>query len=51
MVTVMDAVVAPLLQVPPLFPDNVTLPPVQNDVGPPAEIIDATGSGLTVTDI
>jgi hypothetical protein len=28
---------------------NVTLPPVQNDNGPPAVIIGAAGVGLTVT--
>ena len=32
-----------------MFPVKVTLPPVQNVVGPPAEMVGVTGVGLTVT--
>ena len=45
----MVGVVAPLLQVPPEFPERITLPPVQNAVGPPAVITDAVGPGVIVT--
>ncbi len=45
----MLACVPPLLQVPPLFPDKVTEPPLQNVVAPPAVIIGVTGNGFTVT--
>ncbi len=44
MLTVMDDVVAPVLQVPPQFPDKVTLSPVQKVVGPSATITEAAGS-------
>ena len=42
--------VAPVLQVLPLALDevNVTLPPVQNVVGPLAETVGVAGSGFTV---
>ena len=43
MVTVIVGVVAPVLQVPPSFPESITLPPAQNVVAPLAEIIDAVG--------
>lgn len=50
--TVIDAVVAPLFQVPPLlFPDKVTVEPVQIVVGPFEEITAVVGKGLTVTAI
>ena len=39
----MDAVVAPVLQVPPTFPEQVTLPPAQNVVAPPAVMTETTG--------
>ena len=48
-VTLMVGVVAPVLQTPPLFPDKVTEPPLQNVVAPPAVIVAAVGTGLTVT--
>ncbi len=49
--TVIDCVVAPVLQVLPVAEEdvNVTLPPVQNVVGPLAEMIGALGKGFTVT--
>jgi hypothetical protein len=49
--TVMDCVVAPLDQVFPLADDdvNVTEPPVQNVVGPPAVIVGVVGKAFTVT--
>ena len=40
--------VAFVLQVPPLFPDKVTEPPLQKLVGPPAVIVDAIGNGFIV---
>jgi hypothetical protein len=45
----MDCVVAPVLHVFPVaFDDvNVTLPPVQNVVGPLVEIVGAVGNGFT----
>lgn len=48
--TVIDCVVAPVLHVFPVVLDdvNVTLPPVQNVVGPLAEIVGALGKGFTV---
>lgn len=50
MFTVIDAVVSPLLHVPPLlFPDKVTEFPLQIVVAPLAVIVDAVGNGLTVT--
>ena len=47
----MDCVVAPVLQVFPVALDDVsvTLPPVQNVVGPLAEIVGVAGAGFTVT--
>ena len=39
---VITDVVAPVLHVPPTFPDKVTEPPLQNVVAPPAEIVEAT---------
>ena len=49
---VIEFVVAPLLQVPPLlFPDKVTVEPVQIVVGPLAAIVAAVGKGFTVTAI
>ena len=45
----MDGVDAPVLHIPPIFPESVTLPPSQNEVGPLAEIVEAVGNGLTVT--
>ena len=50
-VTVIDCVVAPVDQLFPLAEDDVstTLPPEQNVVGPPAEIVGAAGIGFTVT--
>lgn len=47
----MDAVVAPLLQTPPLFPESVTLSPVHNVIAPLAEIADAVGGSPAVTKI
>jgi hypothetical protein len=47
-VTSIVALVAPVLQTPPLFPDKVTEPPAQNVVALPAVIVDAIGSGFTV---
>ena len=50
-VTVMDCVVAPVLQVL-LVAElelSVTLSPWQNVVEPPAEIVGTAGNGLTVT--
>ena len=48
----MVGVVAPVLQVPPpALPERVTLPPAQNEMGPPAVITAATGSWFTVTTI
>ena len=47
-VTLMVGVVAPVLQTPPLFPDKVTEPPLQNVVALPAVIIDAIGNGFIV---
>lgn len=49
--TVMDCVVAPVLQVFPVALDevNVTLPPVQKVVGPLAETVGVLGKGFTVT--
>ena len=44
--------VAPLLHVPPLlFPDKVTVDPVQIVVGPLAVTVAAVGKGFTVTAI
>lgn len=47
-VTLMLGLVAFVLQTPPLFPDKVTLPPLQKVVAPPAVIVGAVGSGFTV---
>ena len=44
----MVGVVASVLQTPPLFPDKVTDPPLQNVVVPSAVIVVAVGSGFTV---
>jgi hypothetical protein len=46
----MDCVVAPFDQRLPLAAEDVstTLPPAQNVVGPPAEIVGVAGVGLTV---
>ena len=49
MVTVIVGVVSPLLQIPPTFPESMTLPPSQNDVAPFAVIIDAIGGNPIVT--
>lgn len=48
--TTIDCVVAPVLQVLPVALDevNVTLPPVQNVVGPLAETVGVLGKGFTV---
>jgi hypothetical protein len=48
---VIDCVVAPFDQVFPVAEDevNVTEPPAQKVVAPPAEIVGVTGSGFTVT--
>ena len=48
-VTEMEGVVAPVFQVPPVFPESTTLPPAQIAVGPLAVITDAVGGGFTVT--
>lgn len=47
----MDWVVAPVDQVFPVAEEevNVTEPPVQNVVGPPAVMVGTAGSGFTVT--
>ena len=46
----MVAVVAPVLQVPPpVFPESVTLPPLQNETGPLAVITGVEGGWLNVT--
>ena len=45
----MVGVEAPVLQVPPVFPLRITLPPEQNDVDSPAVIIEAVGGALIVT--
>jgi hypothetical protein len=51
-VTVMVGVVAPVLQVPPpVFPESITLPPLQNVRGPFAVITGLTGGWLNVTTI
>ena len=42
-------VVAPLLHVPPILPESITFPPIQNASGPPAVIIEAVGAALIVT--
>ena len=49
--TVIDCVVAPVDHKFPLADDevNTTLPPAQNDNGPPAEIVGVVGNGFTVT--
>ena len=44
----MDAVVAPVLQTPPTFPESMTLPPAQNVVAPLAVIVDAIGNPLLI---
>ena len=44
----MVGVVALVLQTPPLFPDKVTEPPLQNVVALPAVIVDAIGNGFIV---
>lgn len=46
----MDCVVSPLDHVLPVAAEdvNVTLPPVQNDVAPLAEIVGVAGVGVTV---
>ena len=46
----MEKPVIPLLQVPPVFPERITLSPEQNVVGPAEEIVTA-GSGFTVATI
>ena len=50
-VTVIDCVVAPFDHVFPLAEEevNVTEPPAQNVVGPPAVMVGVAGSGFTVT--
>ena len=45
----MLGVVAPLLQVPPTFPDKVTVLPAHKVVAPLAEIVEAVGVALTTT--
>ena len=40
-----------MLHVPPILPERITLPPVQNAIGPLAVIIDAVGNGLIVITI
>ena len=49
--TVIDCVVAPVDHVFPVAEEdvNVTLPPEQKVVGPPAEIVGVAGAGFTVT--
>jgi hypothetical protein len=49
----MAAVVAPVdhRYVVPALEVNVTLPPVQNAVGPPAVMVGVAGSALTVTTV
>ncbi len=47
----MVGVDAPVLQTPPLFPNRVTKPPLQNVVKPPAVIVGAVGKGFTDTTI
>ena len=49
--TVMDDVVAPVDQVLPVPAEdvNVTEPPVQKEVGPPAVMVGVAGVGFTVT--
>jgi uncharacterized protein with GYD domain len=51
--TVMDCVVSPVDQRLSVAEDEVktTLPPAQNVVGPPAEIVGVVGVGFTVTDV
>ena len=49
MVTVIDGVTSPLLHVPPLFPESITLSTSHNVVGPPAVIVGVTGTAFTVT--
>lgn len=49
-VTVMEDILDPLLQVPPLlFPESTTDPPEQNVVGPPAVMVDGDGTPLKET--
>ena len=48
MVTVIDPVVSPVLQTPPIFPESITLPPAQKVVAPLAVIVDATGNPLLI---
>jgi hypothetical protein len=45
----MAGVVAPVLKVPPVFPESTTLPPVHKATGPPAVMIEATGGVPLVT--
>ena len=53
MVTVIACVVAAFdhRNVVPALDVKVTLPPLQNVVGPPAEIVGVAGKGLTVTTV
>ena len=43
-----ESVIAPLLHVPPMFPERTTLSPVQNEVAPLAVFVEGTGSGFWV---
>ena len=48
----MVVVVAPVLQVPPpVLPESLTLPPVQNETGPLAVMTGVAGGWLSVTTI
>ena len=44
MKTVISGVKAPLLHIPPQFPDKTVLPPVQKEVGPVVVIIEGAGN-------
>ena len=48
-ITVIEEAVEPLLNIPPAFPDKVTLPPAQKVVGPLAVITEAAGGRAIVT--
>ena len=48
----MVVVVAPVLQVPPpVLPESITLPPLQNEIGPFAVMTGVAGGWLSVTSI
>ena len=48
----MDVVVAPVLQIPPpVLPESMTLPPVQNETGPFAVMTGVAGGWLKDTTI